>query len=203
MGEITNDNVFLKSVVPAFGAANSRHENATWKGLCRAQGRVQCRWRKISCMLDIKPDHLLSLKMISAPNHFPHSTHHPIINHFLFLRGEKNRIKSEGETESPWILRCMPSPRACDIYMTAAKLYPRFARVRFITIMNGDLRMQNCRQLLLRIFSIPPKKPFCQSWGRHTREGMRATEFCQLPAAVKASHCASPIEIARRPAERA
>ena len=60
---------------------------------------------------------------------------------------------------------CMQSPRACEIYMRAAKLYPRFARVRFITIMNGDLRMQKCRQLLLGTFSIPPKKPFCQSRG--------------------------------------
>ena len=42
--------------------------------------------------------------------------------------------------------------------MRAAELYPRFARVRFITIMNGDLRIQKCRQLLLRTFSNPAKK---------------------------------------------
>ena len=93
----------------------------------------------------------------------------------------------------------MPSPRACDIYMTAAKLYPRFARVS----MNGDLRIQKVRQLVLRTFSTPTKKTILPIERETEREGMRATEFRQMPAAVKASHCASPIEIARRPAERA
>ena len=72
---------------------------------------------------------------------------------------------------------------------------------RFANTQESAVKIQPVGNLHSLIFSPTPRKKRLPIARATETEGMRATEFCQM-SAVKASHCASPIEIAE-PTERA